>query len=201
MIPFIVVGLGNPGKRYANTRHNVGFMVVEKLAQKLGWSFHEEGRFYGRHAKGMIENRPIHLLLPETYMNESGQAVRAILHFYKGLAPDVLIVHDDIAIPFGSLRIRMRGSPGGHNGLKSIEACLGSPNYPRLKVGIGDEREERDLKDHVLAPFTDEEQKELSKFIDHAADVVYDLLREDIHKVMSAVNKKGSVDEANKPTL
>ena len=201
MMPFVVVGLGNPGKRYAHTRHNIGFRVIEKLAEMLGWSFHEEDRFMGRTAKGLIGDRTVYLLLPATYMNESGQAVRAIAHYYKALAPDVLVVHDDIALPFGTLRIRMRGSPGGHNGLKSIEAHLGSPNYPRLKIGIGDERDGA-LADHVLSPFTEEEQKVLSEFIDQAAKVVYDLLKNDIHKVMAAVNTKGKkIDETNNQSV
>lgn len=175
MAPFVVVGLGNPGKRYAKTRHNIGFMVLERLAAQLGWTWHDEPRFFGRTAEGLIGGRKVHFLLPFTFMNESGRAVRVLAHTYKALAPDVLVVHDDIAIPFGTLRYRIKGSPGGHNGLKSIEACLGSPNYPRLKLGIGDERD-GDLVDHVLSPFTEEEQKELPEFIDRAAKEIMNLL-------------------------
>lgn len=189
MLPVVVVGLGNPGKRYAKTRHNIGFRVVERLAEKLNWSFHKEERFLGHYAKGRIGDRICHLLLPVTYMNESGQAARAISHYFKVLGAEVLVIHDDVALPFGQLRIRLRGSPGGHNGLKSIEACLGTPHYPRLKLGIGDERD-GDLADHVLAPFTEEEQKRLPEFIECAADVAYALLNQDIHKVMAVVNKK-----------
>ena len=194
MLPFVVVGLGNPGKSYAKTRHNIGFEVVKRLAARLGAVFREDSKLQGLHAKALVGDRSLHLLLPSTYMNESGQAVAAIARFYKALAPEVLIVHDDIAIPFGMLRVRMRGSPGGHNGLKSVEAALGTSNYPRLKVGIGDERDNT-LVDHVLSPFTREEQEELQEFIDHAAKVVYDLLTTDIHKVMAAVNVKGKSDE------
>lgn len=209
--PFIVVGLGNPGKQYARTRHNIGFRVVERVAERLGCSFHAEAHFLGRYAKGTVKvgqekvaevkgerERTVHLLLPQTYMNESGQAVRLIAHYYKALAPDILVVCDDIALPFGTLRVRMRGSPGGHNGLKSIEAHLKSPNYPRLKIGVGDERD-GSLADHVLAPFTEAEQQRLPEFIDLAAKVVDDLLHNDIHKVMAAVNTKGTkIDETTK---
>lgn len=189
MLPVVVVGLGNPGKKYAGTRHNIGFMVVEKLAEKLNWSFRTEDKFFGRHVKGSIEGRTVHLLLPETYMNNSGKSVKALADFYKVLAPECLIVMDEISLPFGDCRYRVKGSANGHNGLKSIEASFGTPNTPRLKLGVGDERVGT-LSDHVLSPFTAEEQGLLPEFIDRAAEVVKRLLTEDSHKVMTAVNTK-----------
>jgi PTH1 family peptidyl-tRNA hydrolase len=195
--PKVLVGLGNPGKKYANTRHNIGFMVIEKLAQEWGFALKEDPKFLGRVAKGEREGVMTYLLLPETYMNESGQAVRAIVQFYKLLAADLIVVYDDIALEFGSIRVKPRGSSGGHNGLKSIEQALGSDYYPRVRLGIGDEREGR-LADHVLSPFTDEEQKTLSEFIDQAVKVVKTLVYEDIHIVMNAVNRRQGVKNERK---
>lgn len=202
MWPVVIVGLGNPGKKYAKTRHNIGFMAVKCLAEKLGWPFKNDERFLGQVAKGTIKTeaseRTVYLLLPETYMNESGRAVQALSHYYKVLAPEILIVQDDIAIPFNTLRVRLKGSSGGHNGLKSIESALGTPNTPRLKLGIGDERT-GELSDHVLAPFTESEQEVLPEFIERAAAVLAELLTQDIHRVMTAVNvKKGKIENETK---
>lgn len=191
MLPLVVVGLGNPGARYADTRHNIGFQVVEALARKLGFSFTKESRFFGRHASGMIDGRKVHLLLPETYMNESGRAVQALSAYYKVLVPEILIVQDDVALDYGVLRIKRNGTSGGQNGIKSIEASLGTNNFPRLKVGVGDNWT-NSLVDHVLAPFTKEESETLPALIERAVFVLEELLHKDIHKVMTAVNTKGT---------
>lgn len=191
MLPLVVVGLGNPGARYAGTRHNIGFQVVEALAEKLGVSFTKESRFFGRYGSSAIDGRKVHLLLPDTYMNESGRAVQALAAYFKVLVPEIVIVQDDIAIPYGDLRIKRNGTSGGHNGLKSIEASLGTNNFPRLKVGVGDNWT-NSLVDHVLAPFTKEESETLPALIERAVFVLEELLHKDIHKVMTAVNTKGT---------
>lgn len=191
MQPLLVVGLGNPGASYDGTRHNIGFAVVTKLAELMDWKFYRNNQFHGLVAKGVVEGKVIYLLLPETYMNLSGQAVLALSRYFKILAPQIMVVTDDIDIPFASLRIRLKGSPGTHNGLKSITEMLGTREFPRFKIGVGD-RNEGNLSDHVLGKFTAEEQKTLPKLIDRAAEALRDLLVTDIHKVMTAVNTIGT---------
>lgn len=184
----LVVGLGNPGKKYADTRHNIGFMVVEKLAEEWAVPLKKEAIFHGRYAKREFYGQPIHLLLPETYMNDSGYAVQSVKNYYKLLACDIIVVADDIHLPFGTLRVKPKGSAGGHNGLVSIEKHLGTNYYPRLKCGIGDEREGT-LADHVLERFKPQEREELPNFIEEAVKVLKSLLHDDINKVMNAVNR------------
>jgi len=166
---FLIVGLGNPGKKYENTRHNFGFMVVRAFAEKQGWIFKSERNLSGEVASGRIRDGRIILLLPSTYMNLSGQAVRKVLDYYKIDPAHLIVVTDDIALDFGTLRFRDKGSSGGHNGLKDIESHLGTQEYQRLRLGIGD-REHGFLEDYVLAPFTAEEQKLLPKVIEEGVD-------------------------------
>lgn len=193
----LVVGLGNPGKKYADTRHNIGFMVVEKLAEEWGISLKEEAIFHGRYAKREFYGQAIHLLLPETYMNESGYAVQSVSAYYKLLACDIIVVADDIHLAFQELRVKQKGSPGGHNGLASIEKHLGTNYYPRLKCGIGNDRE-GSLADHVLERFKAEEREKLPSFIEEAVKVLKSLLHDDIHKVMNAVNRSTKNEKETK---
>lgn len=197
MQPLVVVGLGNPGVPYQGTRHNIGYAAVTRLAEKLDWQFRKDRQFHGLVAKGQVEGVAIYLLLPETYMNLSGRAVQALISFYKILAPQVMVVTDDIDIEFGRLMIRLKGSPGTHNGLKSIAESLGTREFPRLKIGVGD-REVGSLSDHVLGQFTPEEQEVLPQLIDRAAEILKDLLVTDIHKVMAAVNTIGKKTNGTK---
>ena len=164
----MIVGLGNPGKEYADTRHNLGRMVVQKVAERMGVGFKRASAFEALHAVGEIEGVQIDLLLPETYMNESGRAVSKFMRFFKLEPEQLFVVVDDAAIPFGAIRVRAQGSHGGHNGLKSIEAVLGSREYKRLRLGIGLGSCE-DLADHVLERFSKEELQTLGSFIDEAA--------------------------------
>ena len=160
MLPVIVVGLGDPGKKYAGTRHNVGFMAVERLAEKLHLHFKSEDRFFGRHAKGEVGERTIHLLLPETYMNESGKAVQALARFTRFLLLKSWWFWMTRRF-LSKASSRKKGSAGGHNGLRRVLRRLWEqPNYPRLKLGIGDEREGT-LADHVLSCFNEEERVRL----------------------------------------
>lgn len=194
----LVVGLGNPGKKYADTRHNVGFKVVEKLAEEMGFSLKKSADFHGLYAKGEWKGVTTHLLLPDTYMNESGVAVQSVAHFYKLIPAEIVVVMDDVHLPFGTLKVKAKGSDGGHNGLKSIESHLGSNYYPRLKCGIGDERD-GSLADHVLSRFKPEEEEKLPQFIVEAVRVLKTLICDDIQAVMNAVNRSVNNERKEKP--
>lgn len=173
----LIVGLGNPGKEYENTRHNLGFLVVRAFADHHNWTFKKERDFKGELARGAYGEQKVTLLLPTTYMNLSGDSVRKVCDFYKIALEDLIIVTDDIALPFGVLRFRERGSAGGHNGLKSIESQLGTQEYPRLRVGIGD-REHGLLEDYVLSTFSKDEKEKLPEVIDQAAEFLKNWLEQ-----------------------
>lgn len=186
----VVIGLGNPGKQYLLTRHNIGFLVVEAVARSKGWSFKDDKRFGAHVAKGSTEHGTLHVLMPTTYMNESGRAVRAYLDYYKLSSNDIIIVADDVALPFGHTRVRMMGSSGGHNGLKSLEAYLGTAKYVRVRMGVDKKPPFIPLADYVLSSFSPSELVKLPAFVEHGADVVGRLLTEDIAHVMNAVNTR-----------
>jgi peptidyl-tRNA hydrolase, PTH1 family len=184
---FLFVGLGNPGLQYEMTRHNMGDLVVRVFAHRLGWSLKEDRRFNAQVAKGAVEDHTVHLLLPLTYMNLSGNAVRRYVDYFKIPLDGLIVVTDDIALPFGQLRLKSMGSPGGHNGLKSVETCLGTSYYKRLRMGIGHPGEKM-LVNYVLEPFSHREQQELPTFIDHGVEVLQRLLKESFSCVMNSVN-------------
>lgn len=184
----MIVGLGNPGVKYALNRHNIGFIVVQAVAEKEGWNFKSEKQANATVTKGKIEGRPIHLLLPLTYMNESGRALRLYLEYHQIRDPVICVVYDDADIPFGEMRLRSKGSSGGHNGLKSIEAHLQTIHYGRLRMGIGRERQfGRPLADYVLENFSEEEQRELIKFVDEGKQVLRRLFNEPLTVVMNTM--------------
>lgn len=160
----LIVGLGNPGKKYEMTRHNLGFMIVKAFAEKHGWAFKKERFLKGEVALGREDEAQIIMLLPDTYMNLSGQAVRKTVDFFKVALSDLIVVCDDIALDFGVIRYRDKGSSGGHKGLKDIEVQLGTQEYSRLRAGIGD-RECGLLEDYVLSPFIEEEKIRLPEVI------------------------------------
>jgi PTH1 family peptidyl-tRNA hydrolase len=168
---YLVVGLGNPGAAYQQTRHNIGFKTVRRFAEKAGFAFHKESHFSAELAQGRMDGKKAILLLPMTYMNSSGQSAKMCADYFKVSSENVLVVCDDIALPFGHLRFREEGSAGGHNGLKSIEEHLGTRNYPRIKIGIGD-RTHGDLSDYVLGKFTADESAALADILEKAAHVV-----------------------------
>lgn len=190
----VIAGLGNPGKNYELTRHNLGFLVVEVLAEKLGWEFRESKEFNSRVAKGKIAENTVYLLLPQTYMNESGRAVRQFLNFYKIPPSSLVVVADDVAIPFGETRLRRMGSSGGHNGLKSIELHLGTRDYPRLRMGVGSEFTNMSLADHVLSGFTADELSRLPDFVKKGATALERLMTESIAHVMNSNNVSHAKD-------
>ncbi|MEM8727495.1 MAG: aminoacyl-tRNA hydrolase [Chlamydiota bacterium] len=156
----LITGLGNPGTNYERTRHNLGRTVLFSFAGKHALAFRKARELKGEIATGNWQDGKVFLLFPTTYMNLSGQAVRKTMRFYKITIDAVLILSDDIALPFGTLRFRTKGSAGGHNGLKSIEECIGTNQYQRLKLGIGEPSADS-LEDYVLKPFTKEEQEKI----------------------------------------
>ena len=185
----VIVGLGNPGKKYEMTRHNMGYLVVKAFAHEHGWIFKEEKRFSSLVAKGGIDGKTIHLMLPTTYMNESGVAVRRYIDFYRLTAGQVIVLSDDVVLPFGDLRLREMGSSGGHNGLKSIEAHLGTDNYVRLRIGIKTENQKDVLSDYVLDTFSQQELEGLTGILTKGVSALNRLaMGETISHVMSDVN-------------
>lgn len=195
----VIVGLGNPGKKYEMTRHNLGFIVLQAFAEEQGWPFKEEKRFHALVAKGLVGKTPITLMLPQTYMNESGRAVRAFLDFYKMSPQHILIVSDDIELDYGVMRLRPRGSAGGHNGLKSIEAHLKTQHYVRLRLGIGKSAQDQNLVDHVLDMFTQDERSQLPKVIEKAVAAIKQIVTADIAQAMQSVNTKIKASPAEGP--
>jgi PTH1 family peptidyl-tRNA hydrolase len=191
-----VVGLGNPGREYAATRHNVGFRVVETLARK--WNAGRGRRvFNGRLFKTLVGPSPIPVLLfqPHTFMNRSGSAVRDVAGFHKIDGADLLIVLDDMAMPLGQLRLRSGGSAGGHNGLADVLEAFGTQDVPRLRVGIGAAPPRMDPADYVLRPFQAGEKERIERAIEHAAQAVEDWVIEGIEYAMGKHNDKATGQE------
>ncbi|MDD5175115.1 MAG: aminoacyl-tRNA hydrolase [Sterolibacterium sp.] len=186
--PRLVVGLGNPGVEYAKTRHNAGFWFCECLARKLGISLAKESRFHGCVAQARPEG--IWLLLPQTFMNRSGQAVQALMHFYRIEADEILVVHDDLDLPSGGLRLKFGGGLGGHNGLKDITAHLGTQEYWRLRFGIGHPGDRNAVVDYVLQPPRKEERGALDDALERALLAWPWLARGDWPAAMLKLNTK-----------
>jgi PTH1 family peptidyl-tRNA hydrolase len=192
----LIVGLGNPGSEYRETRHNVGFMVVNEIARRyaLGWS-----QAPSQVPDAFIAKRygtdPVLLAKPLTFMNLSGDAVAGLMRYYDVPANDLLVIIDEAALPFGKLRARARGSAGGHNGLKSVIERLGTTEFPRLRLGVGRGEGRRDLSDHVLSTFERSERGELESFITRAADAAEMFVAEGIGKVMNTYNPEAATSE------
>ena len=185
----VFVGLGNPGKKYEMTRHNMGYLVIEAFSQLNGLPLKEEKKFPAKVGKGTVQNVMVHIIQPTTYMNASGQAVRKYLDYFKRTPHELVVVVDDIALPFGEMRLRSQGTSGGHNGLKSIEKNLGKIHYPRLRVGIGrDHENDKDLTDYVLDKFTVWELEKLPQILERAVQVLKLLLTQTMSNVMNVVN-------------
>jgi peptidyl-tRNA hydrolase, PTH1 family len=185
----LIVGLGNPGREYRETRHNVGFLVVDEIARRHNLTF---GMAPSQIPDAMIAKkfgeRALLVAKPLTFMNNSGEAVAALARYYDVPIGDLLIVVDEVALPFGRLRARARGSAGGHNGLKSVIGRLGTTEFARLRLGVGRGDARRDLADHVLSKFEADEQSALGEFIARAADAAEMFAAEGIEKVMNTYN-------------
>lgn len=187
---YIIAGLGNPGSKYAHTRHNAGFDAIDELADKYGISI-ENKKFQALCGSGSINGQKVLLLKPQTYMNASGEALRAACDFYKIDSEEELIVlYDDISLPPGQLRIRKKGSAGGHNGIKSIISHLGTQVFKRVKIGVGEKPEQYDLADYVLGHFAREDWPEMLDAFDRAARAAAMLVTEEPELVMNEFNTK-----------
>lgn len=189
----LVVGLGNPGGQYRQTRHNIGFEVVDALCGKWSISTSESRRFKGTQGDGAaVSGRRIVLLKPSTFMNRSGEAVRAVVDWYKLQANSVLIVYDDMDLPLGRLRLRPSGSAGGHNGMKSVITHLGTQEFPRLRVGIGNTQKGTDrdgaVVSHVLGRFTPDEKPLVRRALEWAVEAVETTVCKDVEAAMNQFN-------------
>ena len=186
---WIVVGLGNPGERYAGTRHNAGVLVVEELVERTG-SRLKSHRSSCLVAEARLVQEPVVLARPTDYMNNSGRPVRQLLSFYKAPIERLIVVHDEIDLPFGDLRLKAGGGTAGHNGLKSVASHLGSKEFLRVRVGVGRPRGSKQAADHVLDTFSGAERKELPELIDRAADAVERVVEAGVERAMNEVNTR-----------
>ena len=182
----LIVGLGNPGKEYAGTRHNCGFMVIDRLASKLNIDV-DQNKFKGLYAKVKYHGEDIILLKPQTYMNLSGESVNAVMNFFKIDKEDLLVIYDDLDMPVGKLRLRKTGSAGGHNGIKNIIAHLNSQDFKRIRVGI-DRHKYMNVADYVLSRFSKVESEAIEQGIENAANAVLDYLDNDFNHAMNYYN-------------
>lgn len=184
----IIAGLGNPGKEYENTKHNVGFLTIDILAEKYDIKVNKI-KFKGLIGEGMIGTEKVILVKPQTYMNLSGQCIREIVAFYKLDMEDLVVIYDDIDLPMGNLRIRKKGSAGTHNGMRSIIYDLQDDGFPRVRVGIGGERK-GDLANYVISGFSGDDRKLIEEAIVKAADAVTCLVEDGIDRAMVDYNTK-----------
>ena len=186
---YLIVGLGNPGSKYAHTRHNVGFDVLEALSRKLGVSITRE-KEQALVGECFVGGQKVILAMPQTYMNLSGESVSRLAHWYKIEPENLLVVYDDIDIPQGHIRIRKNGSAGTHNGMRSIVGLLGYENFPRLRVGVGQKREGYELADWVLGTFSAAEEKALKNALDWAAEAALCIVEHGVYETANRYNGK-----------
>lgn len=187
---FLIIGLGNPGREYLNTRHNIGFMLIDRVTIRLnarGMKMQSNAIVISAH----YEERKIILAKPQTYMNLSGQSVQGLLHFYKIPFENLIVVHDDLDLPFGALRIRPTGGPGGQRGMASTIEKLGTQDFPRLRLGIGRPPGRMDAKDYVLQDFSKDEMKILPEVLDRAADATFEFILKGLNAAMNKFNGDG----------
>ncbi len=184
---YLIVGLGNPGSQYARTRHNVGFMVIDCLLARLNQTLKLK-KFNGIYTKADYNGMELYLLEPLTYMNLSGQAVRDLAGYFKIPTENIIVIYDDMDLELGRLRMRMKGSAGSHNGMKSIITCLSSQEFPRIRVGIGGHGI-IDAKDYVLGKFSPQDMEVLTPALEKAADAALEILDSGVEKAMNKYNE------------
>ena len=195
----LIVGLGNPGPKYQGTRHNVGFMAVEKLAAFWGADWSAEKKFRARMSRAVVDEAIIHLCEPLTFMNLSGETVWAVIDYYRIETARMMVIVDDTNIDLGEMRLRVDGSTGGHNGLSSIEQHLATPEYPRLRIGVGRPTEARqELSSHVLGPFSVSEKVVMGKVLEQAVLQVQCWLKHGPEQAMSKFNGKLELPDEDK---
>ena len=196
---YLVVGLGNPGKKYDGTRHNIGFAAADLLAHKFGLEFRKSLKMEGALAEGNVAGEPCLILKPLTFMNLSGESVAVVMRYHAIDLARLLVIVDDVAIPMGQTRLRINSGPGGHNGLKSIEEVLQTNRYARLKLGIGlpgrplVDPGERDLSSYVLGRFSEEEKKLVPALLERAVETTVLFIEKGLTRAMDLANKK--IDE------
>lgn len=186
---FLVVGLGNPGRRYEKTRHNAGFLVADRLAARAG-VFCDRAQLGALVCRATLVGTDAVLAKPQSFMNLSGQAAASLRGFYKVEIPDCVVVHDDLDIPFGEIRVKVGGGHGGHNGLRDLNEKLGGPGYTRVRFGVSRPPEGWDTADYVLTAWSDREQAELGALVDRAADAVEAVLRDGVSRAMNSFNTR-----------
>lgn len=193
VMPQLIVGLGNPGAKYDQTRHNIGFAAVDALARTWQVNLAENRKFQGIFGEGRAIADKIRLLKPTTFMNLSGQSIRAVTDWYKLPPESVLVIYDDMDLPLGKIRLRQSGSAGGHNGMKSAIAHLGGQNFPRLRIGIGSPKDvhpDKEVVSHVLGKFSTGEEKLLPEVLNLVISAVEMSLKQGIPKAMSLYNNR-----------
>ncbi|HEZ7988970.1 MAG TPA: aminoacyl-tRNA hydrolase [Ruminococcus sp.] len=187
-VEYVIVGLGNPGLQYENTRHNAGFMTIDKLAESLGVKI-DKMKFKGLYADADINGKRCILLKPTTYMNNSGESVTQVLNFYKLSSENLIVIYDDISLEPGKLRIRRKGSHGGHNGMRSIIDLLGTDEFIRVKVGVGKKpHPDYNLADWVLGHFTKEQMNLMNQSIENASEAVKLIVQNKVDEAMNKYN-------------
>lgn len=185
---YIIAGLGNPGRKYVGTRHNMGFEALDAVAAKYDISI-KKSKFNALYGEGTIEGEKVILVKPQTFMNLSGEAIREFKAWHKIDDSQIIIIYDDVSLPVGKMRIRPKGSAGGHNGMKSIIYQLNSDTFPRIKIGVGSpENPDYDLADYVLGKFTKSEVKQLVEMAIKTADAVGEIIKNGVEKAMSRFN-------------
>ena len=187
-VSFLIVGLGNPGIKYQNTRHNVGFCAVDHIAKKLGVSA-DKLKFQGLFCRAKIGDDELLLLKPQTFMNDSGKSVSQFASFYKIPPENIIVIFDDVSLDVGKMRVRRKGSAGGHNGIKSIISCIGSENFPRIKIGVGKKpHPDYDLADWVLSILPIKDRETVSSILDSVYDAAALIIKGDSEKAMAKFN-------------
>ncbi len=184
---YLIVGLGNPEKDYSNTRHNMGFQTINKLAKEYEIEV-TKNKFKGLYGSGMIEGEKVILLKPQTFMNLSGESLKEIVQFYKIQVEQIIIIYDDIDIAPGEIKIRKMGGPGTHNGMKSVVHELNTQNLKRIRVGIGMPEEKEDLIEYVIGAIAEEDKEKLEKGTNLAKEAVIEIIKEGIDKAMNQFN-------------
>ena len=193
---YIIAGLGNPGKEYENTRHNIGFDVIDRLAEEENIAV-MESKHKALIGKGYVAGQKVILAKPQTFMNLSGESIREIVDYYKvDDTTELIVISDDISLDVGQLRIRKKGSAGGHNGIKNIIANLGTDVFPRIKIGVGEKPKKYDLADYVLGHFSKEDRELMEEGYDRADHAVGMILNGEIEAAMNQYNRKVKPKEA-----
>lgn len=192
----LIVGLGNPTSQYEKTRHNAGFWFLDGLARHYGVSLRAESRFQGEFARHELDGRSVFLLKPATYMNRSGQSVAAVAAYYKVTAGEILVVHDELDLPPGVIRLKMGGGHGGHNGLRDIVAHMGTQNFPRLRLGIGHPGDRLQVSNYVLGAPGRDDGRSINEAIDRGLGEIDVLVRGGYAAVMNRLNSVASTGES-----